>query len=116
MNFAKFLDARFQECRIAEFNATKEDASNYPILIDAEIKSIHAILTGYRKFLKVLLMPKIFMDYALVLMHLRARPTTPLLDRLKEQKAEEEAAKQKELEKAARKVGMLESVKAPDPA
>lgn len=103
MNFPKYIDNRFQEVTLLQQTRQIQDPNAFPVAEDAEIKALHAVLTGYRTFLKWCLIPKVFYGFALMKLHLRKPPGSPLLDKMRDDQ-------QKVREKQAQKVGMLQKV------
>ena len=89
MNLVQFLENRYQEL-------TYETKDAFNLVKDAETKAAHSILNSYRTVLKWLLIPKLFIHYIAVKLHLTAAPEPILLRKLQEQKlAAEKAAKEK---------------------
>jgi hypothetical protein len=93
MDFAKYIDNRFQEVKVLEEAMTGKNPEAFPIAYDAEQKALHAVLTWYRGLLKWCLVPKVFFGYALVCLGLREKPTAPLIERMKALKAKQDAEK-----------------------
>jgi len=96
MNFAKYIDNRFQEVKVLEQAEQIKDIEAFPIKYDAEIKALHMVLQSYRSALKWFYVPKVFIGFALVKCKLIKAPSSPLLDKIKadlEVKKTEEAKK-----------------------
>lgn len=98
MNLITYIENRFQECTFKSQITTEYDIGN-----DAEIKALHQVLTTYRVVLKWLLVPMVFLDWALVLVGYHAAPKPILVDKMKADKAAQD-------KKMAKKVGMLSKV------
>jgi hypothetical protein len=101
MNFVKFIDNRFQECRLTQ--STDEMRKEYTVAVDAEAQALSTVLNGYRSLIKWLMVPKVLVHFILVKAGILGAPRPVLIDKL-------EADKLKELRDKSKKLGMLKKV------
>ena len=114
MDLTRFIENRFQELRLQESKIEANNPEQFPVFINSNIKAHHWVLTQYRKFLQCMFVPNVLFSFWMMKLGLRKEPTAILLKMAREQKAAEEEKKQKDLEKTAKKVGMLQSVQLPE--
>ena len=92
MNFVRFLENQYQELRWSQ--SCREIAEKpFNALLDSEMKAAHDVLQGYRTFLKWCCMPKLILHYLFVNLKLAKKPTPILMEKAREKKMQEEAAK-----------------------
>lgn len=88
MKLVTYIENQYQELTLKSHNSPQ-----YALWIDAEIKALHAVLTGLRvlmKWVHIFLMP---FKYLAVLLHVTKAPTPILVQMAAQQKAAEAAAK-----------------------
>ena len=93
MQLAKFIDNRFQEIRIAEFEAEKARAFSFTR--EAEMVALHDLRLIIKTLLKWLLIPRLLFIYFGVCIGIFRAPEPVLVALLEKQKAEDEKKKQK---------------------
>lgn len=95
MNFVTFIENRYQELTL------KNQVNPYSAVVDSEVKAIHALLNGYRRVLKWLLIPKSLGQYFCVCLGFIKPPEPVMINKAKadrdaaEKKAEEAKVAQK---------------------
>lgn len=103
MNLVKFVDNRFQELRVQE---QEEDArKEYCLPRDAEVQALQWILSTYRTLVKWLMVPKVLFNFAWMKTGIGREPQPVLIRKM-------EAERQKDVNKKAQKLGMMEKIKA----
>lgn len=81
MNLVRFIENRFQEKKAEEQVYTAQD--EYMPWLDAEIKALHKVLTGYRTIMVWLNLPLVLFRFGLMKVGLMAEPQPVLVNRLR---------------------------------
>jgi hypothetical protein len=85
MKFVEFIENRFQEVTL------KTQSESYDIRLDAELKALHQVLTGFRTTLKWLSVPMVLYKYSEVYFGLAPAPEPVMINKLKKEKEERDA-------------------------
>jgi hypothetical protein len=104
MHPIKFIENRFQELRMKEHE--EEKRNEYSIARDSEVLALQGLLKFFRVTLKWLMLPKVVLDYMLVVGGLKKRPRPVMIEKMKAD-IEAQAIAKKMAEEAAGNVKTL---------
>jgi len=104
MRFVTFLENRFQEIQDQQQSEIAHNAK-----LDAKLKALHAILTGYRTALKWKNVPVMLFEYWEVCQGLRPVPVPILVNKLKKKQEEDKLKKDVEAGTHLQSVGEPEA-------
>ena len=93
MQFVRFCENRFQEMKVKEATTESQEEGRIDVWADAEMKSLHFLLTFYRAVLKWIVTPKLLVMYALCTLGIIRKPEPVILNQIKAQREADKVTK-----------------------